>query len=128
MKTPTLTIPTALKTSALLLAILGTLVALELTTLANKEPFPPNTPQDFSTLLGFFPLVIHRQAPRLALFLSQDAANQSLDLAWFEKAPSATSNTQLSGISATANAQQGLVKTYLNLFFLTTTLVALLLC
>jgi len=70
-----------LKTSALLLATLGTLVALELATLADKEPLPSGAPQDFSALLGFFPIIVHRQIPRLTLFLSQDAANQSLDLA-----------------------------------------------
>ena len=107
---------------------MGTLIALELATLADKEPIPSNTPQDFSALLGFFPLIIHRKIPHLTLFLSQDAANQSLDLAWFEKAPSATSSAQLLGISSASKAQQGFVKTYLNLFFLTTTLVALLLC
>ena len=81
LKTPTLTMPPALKTSALCLSILGTLIALELATLADKEPRPAGPLQTFSLQLGFFPLIIHRLVPRFVFFLSQDAANQSLDLA-----------------------------------------------
>ena len=109
--------PPALKTSALCLSILGTLIALELATLANKEPLPAGPLQTFSLQLGFFPLIIHRLVPRSVFFLSQNAANQALDLAWLEKLPNTIATTQLIGASFTNKAQTGLIKIYLRLFF-----------
>nr|YP_010947996.1 NADH dehydrogenase subunit 5 [Opostomias mitsuii]WMI34972.1 NADH dehydrogenase subunit 5 [Opostomias mitsuii] len=129
LKTPVMTMPPLLKLSALIVSILGLLIALELASLTNKQhKITPNvTAHNFSNMLGFFPAVVHRLAPKLNLTLGQTIATQTLDLAWMEKVgPKAASTSHLPAINLTNEIQQGLIKTYLSLFFLTMALVILL--
>nr|WNH22788.1 NADH dehydrogenase subunit 5 [Yarrella blackfordi] len=129
LKTPVMTMPPLLKLSALIVTILGLLTALELASLTNKQhKITPNlSSHNFSNMLGFFPAIIHRLVPKLNLALGQTIATQTLDLAWLEKiGPKAATASHLPAINMTNEIQQGLIKTYLGLFFLTTTLVVLL--
>nr|NP_795791.1 NADH dehydrogenase subunit 5 [Glossanodon semifasciatus]BAC58196.1 NADH dehydrogenase subunit 5 [Glossanodon semifasciatus] len=128
-KTPIMTMPPALKLSALLVTILGLLIALELASLTNKQfKITPNlSTHHFSNLLGFFPAIIHRVTPKLSLSLGQTIATQLIDQTWLEKiGPKALISSNLPLVTSTSNAQQGMIKTYLSLFFLTTSLVLLL--
>nr|YP_010956962.1 NADH dehydrogenase subunit 5 [Argentina striata]WMY90133.1 NADH dehydrogenase subunit 5 [Argentina striata] len=128
-KTPIMTMPPALKLSALLVTILGLLIALELASLTNKQlKIFPNLPaHHFSNLLGFFPSVLHRIAPKFTLTMGQTIATQLIDQTWLEKTgPKALTSSHLPLITSTSNAQQGMIKTYLSLFFLTITLALLL--
>nr|BBG74601.1 NADH dehydrogenase subunit 5 [Chiasmodon harteli] len=128
-KTPVMTMPPLLKLSALIVTILGLLIALELASLTNKQhKITPNlVAHNFSNMLGFFPAVVHRLAPKLNLALGQTIATQTLDLTWLEKVgPKAASTSHLPAINLTNEVQQGLIKTYLSLFFLTLALVVLL--
>nr|YP_010951428.1 NADH dehydrogenase subunit 5 [Nansenia crassa]WMN14170.1 NADH dehydrogenase subunit 5 [Nansenia crassa] len=128
-KTPIMTMPTPLKLAALLVTILGLLIALELASLTNKQfKTTPNLPaHHFSNLLGFFPTIFHRITPKLNLVLGQTIATQLVDQAWLEKVgPKTVVSSHLPLITSTSNAQQGMIKTYLSLFFLTTTLALLL--
>nr|WMN14144.1 NADH dehydrogenase subunit 5 [Diplophos taenia] len=121
-KTPVMTMPPLLKTSALALTVLGLLVALELAALTNKQhKTSPNLPaHNFSNMLGFFPAIIHRLAPFLGLTLGQTIASQTLDLTWLEKTgPKAVTSLHLPAIITANEVQQGLIKAYLGLFFLT---------
>nr|BAS53969.1 NADH dehydrogenase subunit 5 [Nansenia boreacrassicauda] len=128
-KTPIMTMPTPLKLAALLVTILGLLIALELASLTNKQfKTTPNLPaHHFSNLLGFFPAIFHRITPKLNLVLGQTIATQLVDQTWLEKVgPKTVVSSHLPLITSTSNAQQGMIKTYLSLFFLTTTLALLL--
>nr|YP_010710567.1 NADH dehydrogenase subunit 5 [Callogobius nigromarginatus]WCZ70594.1 NADH dehydrogenase subunit 5 [Callogobius nigromarginatus] len=129
-KTLTMTMPPLLKLAALLVTIIGLLTALELAQLTNKQfkPTPMLQPHNFSNMLGFFPAIIHRFPPKINLMLGQLIAAQMVDQTWLEKSgPKAVYTTNLPLITTTSNAQQGMVKTFLALFFLTFMLALLLL-
>nr|YP_009229658.1 NADH dehydrogenase subunit 5 [Rhinogobius cliffordpopei]AKC98482.1 NADH dehydrogenase subunit 5 [Rhinogobius cliffordpopei]ALV66589.1 NADH dehydrogenase subunit 5 [Rhinogobius cliffordpopei] len=129
-KTPVMTMPPLLKLSALLVTITGLLLALELASLTSKQfsPTPKTGPHHFSNMLGFFPAIMHRLPPKINLLLGQYIAAQMVDQTWLEKAgPKAVYTTNLPLITTTSNAQQGMVKTFLAIFFLTFILALLLL-
>nr|NP_739851.1 NADH dehydrogenase subunit 5 [Cetostoma regani]NP_739864.1 NADH dehydrogenase subunit 5 [Eutaeniophorus sp. 033-Miya]BAC23408.1 NADH dehydrogenase subunit 5 [Cetostoma regani]BAC23421.1 NADH dehydrogenase subunit 5 [Eutaeniophorus sp. 033-Miya] len=129
LKVPIMTMSPPLKVAALVVTMLGLLLALELATLTSKQynPTPSLNPHHFSNMLGFFPTVVHRLAPKMSLILGQTMANQTIDQAWLEKlGPKTITSAQLPLITTTSNAQRGLIKTYLTLFFLTLTLVVIL--
>nr|YP_010892694.1 NADH dehydrogenase subunit 5 [Ambassis agassizii]WJQ22021.1 NADH dehydrogenase subunit 5 [Ambassis agassizii] len=128
LKTSIMTMPTLLKLAALIVTILGLITALELASLTNKQykPTPNLTPHHFSNMLGFFPTVLHRMTPKMNLLLGQAIASQTLDQTWAEKVgPKATVYFNSPLISSTSNIQQGMIKTYLLLFFLTLALAML---
>nr|ABK92200.1 NADH dehydrogenase subunit 5 [Beryx splendens] len=129
LKTPVMTMPPLLKLSALIVTILGLIIALELASLTSKQFKPaPHLPlHHFSNMLGFFPMIIHRLAPKMNLILGQTMANQMIDQTWLEKTgPKTLITANLPLITTTSNTQQGMIKTYLTLFLLTLTLAALL--
>nr|QDP13524.1 NADH dehydrogenase subunit 5 [Sicyopterus pugnans] len=129
-KTPVMTMPSSLKLAALIVTIIGLLTALELASLTAKQFTPhPNLPlHHFSNMLGFFPAIIHRLPPKMNLLLGQYVASQMVDQTWLEKSgPKAVYTTNLPLISTTSNLQQGMIKTFLALFFLTFALALLLL-
>nr|YP_009154050.1 NADH dehydrogenase subunit 5 [Thymallus brevirostris]YP_010128759.1 NADH dehydrogenase subunit 5 [Thymallus brevicephalus]AIM52107.1 NADH dehydrogenase subunit 5 [Thymallus arcticus arcticus]AIM52172.1 NADH dehydrogenase subunit 5 [Thymallus brevirostris]AYE40131.1 NADH dehydrogenase subunit 5 [Thymallus brevirostris]QPZ47649.1 NADH dehydrogenase subunit 5 [Thymallus brevirostris]QPZ47662.1 NADH dehydrogenase subunit 5 [Thymallus brevicephalus] len=128
-KTPVMTMPLPLKLAALLVTILGLLIALELASLTNKQfkTTPNLVLHNFSNMLGFFPAIVHRLTPKLNLTLGQAIASQLVDQTWFEKiGPKSIISTHLPMITTTSNIQQGMIKTYLTLFFLSTALALLL--
>nr|YP_007316971.1 NADH dehydrogenase subunit 5 [Channa argus x Channa maculata]AFY64504.1 NADH dehydrogenase subunit 5 [Channa argus x Channa maculata]AGC59678.1 NADH dehydrogenase subunit 5 [Channa maculata] len=128
-KTPIMSMPLPLKLAALTVTIIGLLIALELASLTNKQfkTIPHQPTHHFSNMLGFFPSIMHRLTPKLNLALGQTAASQMIDQTWLEKTgPKAMSSTLLPLITTTSNIQQGMIKTYLTIFFLTLTLALLL--
>nr|WNH21696.1 NADH dehydrogenase subunit 5 [Starksia lepicoelia] len=127
-KIPVMSMPTTLKMAALVVTILGALIALELASLTNKQfkTTPTLNLHHFSNMLGFFPALIHRFTPKLNLFLGQSIASQMVDQTWMEKiGPQAITSLNTPLISSTSNIQQGLIKTYLTLFFFTLSLAML---
>nr|BBH37029.1 NADH dehydrogenase subunit 5 [Valenciennea longipinnis]BBH37042.1 NADH dehydrogenase subunit 5 [Valenciennea longipinnis] len=121
-KTPVMTMPTLLKLSALIVTLLGLFTALELAQLTNKQfqPTPSLKAHNFSNMLGYYPSIIHRLPPKLNLLLGQFIASQMVDQTWLEKSgPKAIFTTNLPLITTTSNSQQGMVKTFLAMFFLT---------
>nr|BAJ54516.1 NADH dehydrogenase subunit 5 [Mormyrus rume] len=128
-KTQVMTMPPTLKLSALLVSIIGLLTATALTDLTSKQlsPTPKISPHNFSNMLGFYPAVIHRLPPKINLTLGQLIATQLVDQAWFEKAgPKGITSSQIPMIKTINNVQQGMIKTYLTIFTLTTALAVLL--
>nr|QNM99698.1 NADH dehydrogenase subunit 5 [Leptoclinus maculatus] len=128
LKTPIMTMPPLLKLAALIVTILGLLLALELASLTNKQyQKTPHLPlHHFSNMLGFFPSIVHRLTPKLNLVLGQTVASQMLDQTWMEKVgPKAVAYSNIPLVTTTSNTQQGLVKTYLALFLLSLTLALL---
>nr|WBR66460.1 NADH dehydrogenase subunit 5 [Microphysogobio xianyouensis] len=127
-KTPIMTMPLALKMAALMVTIIGLLVAMELTALTNKQvKITPNlSSHNFSNMLGYFPALIHRMPPKLNLILGQSIANK-LDQTWFEMSgPKGLTLTQMMMSKIMSDIQRGMIKTYLTIFLLTMTLAILL--
>nr|YP_009110259.1 NADH dehydrogenase subunit 5 [Megaleporinus piavussu]YP_009380070.1 NADH dehydrogenase subunit 5 [Megaleporinus obtusidens]AIW82273.1 NADH dehydrogenase subunit 5 [Megaleporinus piavussu]ARS00858.1 NADH dehydrogenase subunit 5 [Megaleporinus obtusidens] len=128
-KTPIMTMPLVLKTAALLITIIGFLAAMELASMTSKQfKTTPTLPlHNFSNMLGFYPTTVHRLTPKLNLTLGQLIATQLVDQTWLETAgPKGLSSTQIKIATTTSNIQRGMVKTYLTMFLLTSTLATLL--
>nr|YP_004221819.1 NADH dehydrogenase subunit 5 [Jenkinsia sp. CL54]BAJ54178.1 NADH dehydrogenase subunit 5 [Jenkinsia sp. CL54] len=128
-KTPIMTMPMLLKLAALVVTILGLLIATELAGLTSKQfkitPYLPAT--NFSTMLGYFPALTHRTVPKLNLVLGQTMANQLIDQSWFEAVgPKGSATLQMNLSASISDAQRGLIKIYLMVFVLTLTLALLL--
>nr|YP_659574.1 NADH dehydrogenase subunit 5 [Ventrifossa garmani]BAE96407.1 NADH dehydrogenase subunit 5 [Ventrifossa garmani] len=129
IKTQIATMPQSLKLAALIVTILGLLIALDLASLTTKQlkPLPMKTSHHFSNLLGFYPLIMHRLNSKISLQLGQKIASQMVDQTWLEKVgPKMVSNIVLPASSSTSNLQQGLIKPYL-LTHLTMLLMSLIL-
>nr|YP_009117323.1 NADH dehydrogenase subunit 5 [Schizothorax lantsangensis]AJE61427.1 NADH dehydrogenase subunit 5 [Schizothorax lantsangensis] len=121
MKTPIMTMPATLKMAALLVTIVGLLVAMELANMTSKQvKITPMIPtHHFSNMLGFFPAITHRLLPKLKLTLGQSAATQ-LDKTWLEAlGPKGLALTQMTMAKVTNDISRGMIKTYLTIFLLT---------
>nr|YP_001491380.1 NADH dehydrogenase subunit 5 [Triacanthus biaculeatus]BAF51904.1 NADH dehydrogenase subunit 5 [Triacanthus biaculeatus] len=130
LKIPVMTMPPTLKLAALAVSVLGLIIALELASLANKQqkPFPKPFFHRFSNMLGFFPTIIHRIFPKMALKAGQTAANQTIDQTWLEASgPKAIASMNRPPTTTTSDLQRGMIKTYLTLFLLTSALALLVL-
>nr|WNH37584.1 NADH dehydrogenase subunit 5 [Etmopterus bigelowi] len=127
-KTQIMTMTPLLKLSALLITIIGLLLALELANLTNTQlKISPNMlTHNFSNMLGYFPMIIHRLVPKNNLKWAQHLSTHMIDLTWSEKiGPKSILIQQLPLIKLSTKPQQGLIKTYLMLLFLTLTLTTL---
>nr|AHG32172.1 NADH dehydrogenase subunit 5 [Mus musculus musculus]BCG28603.1 NADH dehydrogenase subunit 5 [Mus musculus]BCG28761.1 NADH dehydrogenase subunit 5 [Mus musculus]BCG29094.1 NADH dehydrogenase subunit 5 [Mus musculus]BEK71913.1 NADH dehydrogenase subunit 5 [Mus musculus] len=124
---PVLTMPWLLKTTALIISVLGFLIALELNNLTMKLSMSkPNPYSSFSTLLGFFPSIIHRITPMKSLNLSLKTSLTLLDLIWLEKTiPKSTSTLHTNMTTLTTN-QKGLIKLYFMSFLINIILIIIL--
>nr|BAF41737.1 NADH dehydrogenase subunit 5 [Minytrema melanops] len=124
-KTQIMTMPVSLKMAALAVTIAGLLVAIELTALTNKQfkTTPTTSLHHFSNMLGYFPATVHRVAPKINLILGQTIATQLVDQTWFEAVgPKGLAFTQVKMAKNVSDSQRGMIKTYLTIFLLTTTL------
>nr|YP_913559.1 NADH dehydrogenase subunit 5 [Pseudorasbora pumila]BAF41620.1 NADH dehydrogenase subunit 5 [Pseudorasbora pumila] len=123
-KTPIMTMPTPLKMAALMITIIGLLIAMELTAMTKKQikVAPKVYPHNFSNMLGYFPSMIHRLTPKINLMLGQSIATK-LDQTWYEvSGPKGLAFTQMMMSKITSDIQRGMIKTYLTIFLLTLTL------
>nr|NP_818927.1 NADH dehydrogenase subunit 5 [Gonorynchus greyi]BAC67530.1 NADH dehydrogenase subunit 5 [Gonorynchus greyi] len=128
LKTPVMTMPAILKLAALAVTIIGLLAALEMASFTTKQlKVFPNTPlHNFSNMLGYFPALMHRLAPTTNLALGQTVANQLVDQNWFEAVgPKGVARAQAKVSTYASDAQQGLIKSYLTIFAITTGLALL---
>nr|AKI84831.1 NADH dehydrogenase subunit 5 [Crocidura beatus] len=124
--TPQMTMPTYLKLTALLITLTGFILALELSTMTqNLKLSPTQNHYNFSNMLGYFPVTIHRLIPFTSLMMSQTLASMVLDLTWIEMLlPKLISNIQKI-YSTAVSSQKGLIKSYF-LSFMITLLISLL--
>nr|AJQ17999.1 NADH dehydrogenase subunit 5 [Enteromius trispilos] len=126
MKTPVMTMPVIMKTTALFVTIMGLLTAMELANLTSKQMkiFPITKTHHFSNMLGFFPTIIHHMMPKLKLIMGQSAATQ-LDKTWLENiGPKNLATTQTTMTKIMGDSARGVIKTYLTIFLMTLTLAA----
>nr|ARR28353.1 NADH dehydrogenase subunit 5 [Apalone spinifera] len=124
MKTPQMTMPHYMKTSALIVTILGLILAMELITMTNKTT-KPSKPHTFSNLLMYFNVLTHRSLSMLNLKFSQNTATHLTDLIWYENiGPKWMTKSQTTPITA-SSSQKGLIKIYLTSFLLSTIILLL---
>nr|ATO90462.1 NADH dehydrogenase subunit 5 [Myotis nigricans] len=125
---PQMTMPLYLKLTALLVTLIGFAMALELNYMTqNLKHKYPSTMFKFSTMLGYFPLTMHRLSPLMNLLMSQKSATMLLDLVWLENTlPKLISKIQ-QNTSIMVSSQKGLIKLYFLSFLITmtTTLIIL---
>nr|YP_009327893.1 NADH dehydrogenase subunit 5 [Hemipristis elongata]APC24864.1 NADH dehydrogenase subunit 5 [Hemipristis elongata] len=127
-KTQIMTMTPLLKLSALLITIMGLLLALELTNLTNSffKINPTLYPHHFSNMLGYYPPTMHRLLPKISLNWAQHISMHLIDQAWNEKiGPKSNLIQQTPLIKMSTKPQQGYIKIYLMLLFLTLTLTTL---
>nr|APC60708.1 NADH dehydrogenase subunit 5 [Trinomys setosus] len=122
---PQTTMPLNVKFTAMLLTILGFSVAMELNLMTNNLKTNYSSKySNFSNMLGYFPMLIHRTPPHMNLSMGQNLASSMMDLAWLEKLiPKYTSNLQMKA-SMFTSTQTGLLKFYF-LSFLISTILAI---
>nr|QIJ99206.1 NADH dehydrogenase subunit 5 [Ochotona hyperborea] len=110
---PPMTMPLYTKMAALMVTILGFLLAMELNQLTlNLKLNPRSKSFYFSNLLGFFPTTMHRLIPYTSLLFSLNTATTTLDMAWTEKAiPKTIASIQMN-MSSLISTQKGLIKLY----------------
>nr|ALE33036.1 NADH dehydrogenase subunit 5 [Plecotus macrobullaris]ALE33049.1 NADH dehydrogenase subunit 5 [Plecotus macrobullaris]ALE33062.1 NADH dehydrogenase subunit 5 [Plecotus macrobullaris]ALE33088.1 NADH dehydrogenase subunit 5 [Plecotus macrobullaris]ALE33101.1 NADH dehydrogenase subunit 5 [Plecotus macrobullaris] len=120
---PQMTMPSHLKLAALVVTLMGFAVALELNYITQNLKYNhPSTMFKFSTLLGYFPHIIHRTGPLTKLLISQKSATMIMDLEWLENTlPKLTSKIQQNS-SITISNQKGLIKLYFLSFLITITI------
>lgn len=118
--TPQITIPVYLKLTALLITLTGFILALELNLITQNLKMPPiQNHYNFSNILGYFPITIHRIIPSSSLLISQKLASIILDLTWIEiTLPKLISIVQ-KVYSTAVSSQKGLIKSYFLSFIFT---------
>nr|YP_010501465.1 NADH dehydrogenase subunit 5 [Rhinichthys falcatus]UXB57246.1 NADH dehydrogenase subunit 5 [Rhinichthys falcatus] len=128
LKTSTMTMPATLKMAALIVTVIGLLVAMELAATANnpaKTTYKASA-HHFSNMLGYFPALMHRLSPKASLILGQSAATK-LDQTWLQTAgPKGMTLTQMMMAKMMSDISRGTIKTYLTIFLLTMALAVLL--
>nr|AES86289.1 NADH dehydrogenase subunit 5 [Tupaia belangeri] len=126
MSTPQMTMPLYMKLTALMVTITGFLIATELNsmTLYLKHKHPSQL-HNFSTMLGFYPTIMHRLLPYSCLKSGQTLSSTLLDMTWLETAlPKSIANTQLMASVKISN-QKGQIKMYFMSFLISLIVVIL---
>nr|YP_009944014.1 NADH dehydrogenase subunit 5 [Rhabdornis inornatus]QOD95858.1 NADH dehydrogenase subunit 5 [Rhabdornis inornatus] len=119
-KTTPTTMPLYIKITAMLVTVLGILLALEIskmtqTLILTKQGHFSN----FSTSLGYFNPLMHRLISTNLLSGSQNIASHLVDLSWYKKlGPEGLANLQLTAAKTSTNFHSGLIKAYLGSFAL----------
>nr|YP_002791143.1 NADH dehydrogenase subunit 5 [Batrachuperus yenyuanensis]ABC56083.1 NADH dehydrogenase subunit 5 [Batrachuperus yenyuanensis] len=125
MKTQILTMPLIMKFLALLVSLLGLLMAIDIANITSKNMMKTKM-FSFFNLLAFFPTIIHRVIPKTSLLWGQNIATHITDILWYEKSgPKGWSNQQLPAIKTITNIQSGLIKVYMMLFMIASVLMML---
>nr|YP_009905749.1 NADH dehydrogenase subunit 5 [Oreolalax omeimontis]QLG90110.1 NADH dehydrogenase subunit 5 [Oreolalax omeimontis] len=125
LKIQTLTMPLYLKLAALLVSLLGLILAMDsLNMITQQKSYKTQSIYLFSNLLAFFQSLIHRSAPFSSLNFAQKIATHTVDMTWLEKTgPQGIINLQTTPTSLSSSTQQGQIKTYLILTLLTAFLI-----
>nr|UXG56761.1 NADH dehydrogenase subunit 5 [Glaridoglanis andersonii] len=126
-KTPTMTMTPSLKLAALIVTIMGVIIALTLASATSKQikTTPTLTLHNFSNMLGFFPHIIHRLTPKLNLTLGKQATK--IDRQWLEIGPKGLHPLHHYLTSLFDNTDTNIVKIYLTFYLISTALITTLL-
>nr|AGN71201.1 NADH dehydrogenase subunit 5 [Gastrotheca pseustes] len=113
------TMPVYMKITALVVSALGFILAIDLANISWTKP-PTNNYLTKRVNPTFFSSLTHRIIPSLTLNSSLQTSSHLLDTLWLEKlGPKGLAEMQLPPISMNQDVQQGLIKTYLSIFVLT---------
>nr|QOD97194.1 NADH dehydrogenase subunit 5 [Calypte anna] len=126
-KTPPMTMPMITKTAALIVTMMGIILALELsnTNLTLTQP-KQNTYLNFSSSLGYFNPLTHRLLSKILLNNGQKIASHLIDLSWYKKmGPEGLADLQLAASKTSTSMHSGLIKTYLGSFALSILIILL---
>nr|YP_009154264.1 NADH dehydrogenase subunit 5 [Recurvirostra avosetta]AKM54906.1 NADH dehydrogenase subunit 5 [Recurvirostra avosetta]ASC43066.1 NADH dehydrogenase subunit 5 [Recurvirostra avosetta] len=126
-KTPPMTMPTLTKTAAIIITILGILLALELSNMTHTLTLPKqNTLMNFSSTLGYFNPLTHRLSSTNLLHNGQKLASHLIDLSWYKKmGPEGLADLQMMASKTSTTLHTGLIKTYLSSFALSILIIIL---
>nr|YP_004285980.1 NADH dehydrogenase subunit 5 [Zenaida auriculata]ADM26348.1 NADH dehydrogenase subunit 5 [Zenaida auriculata] len=126
-KTPPMTMPTLTKTAAIIVTILGVILALELSNMTHMLTSPKqNSLLNFSSSLGYFNPLTHRLSSTNLLLTGQKIASHLIDLSWYKKmGPEGLADLQLMMTKTSINLHTGLIKTYLESFALSILIIIL---
>nr|QMQ99292.1 NADH dehydrogenase subunit 5 [Aplastodiscus arildae] len=111
-----MTMPMHLKTTALIISLLGFVIALDLANVSwTKTPLQTNFSKEINT--SFYPSMAHRLIPSSMLNFSLKTSSHLIDTLWLEKiGPKGLAELQLPPITKNQDIQQGLIKIYLSIF------------
>nr|AGN71125.1 NADH dehydrogenase subunit 5 [Crinia signifera] len=113
--TPILSLPPLAKFSAILVTLLGLLVALDTAKMSWTKTPGKHAMKALDT--SFYPSVTHRLLPSATLNISSNTTTHLIDTIWLEKiGPKGLANIQLPGIYKSQDLKQGLIKAYLSIF------------
>nr|UPO67323.1 NADH dehydrogenase subunit 5 [Dryophytes andersonii]UPO67336.1 NADH dehydrogenase subunit 5 [Dryophytes andersonii] len=115
-----MTMPPHLKLTALMVSILGFIIALDLASISwTKTPKTLNLSKSVNT--SFYPTTLHRLIPSSTLNFSLRTSSHLIDTLWLEKiGPKGLADLQLPPITKNQEIQQGLIKVYLSIFIFST--------
>nr|YP_009182802.1 NADH dehydrogenase subunit 5 [Oreoglanis immaculatus]YP_009182815.1 NADH dehydrogenase subunit 5 [Oreoglanis jingdongensis]AKO72112.1 NADH dehydrogenase subunit 5 [Oreoglanis immaculatus]AKO72126.1 NADH dehydrogenase subunit 5 [Oreoglanis jingdongensis] len=127
LKTQTMTMPPHMKLAALIVTILGLIIALVMTNVTSKQIkiTPTLALYKFSNMLGFFPNIIHRAMPKLTLTMGKQATK--IDRQWLEIGPKTLHPTHHRLTSFFDSSGQDTVKVYTASYLISMVLAAALL-
>nr|YP_009991658.1 NADH dehydrogenase subunit 5 [Todus mexicanus]QNN84480.1 NADH dehydrogenase subunit 5 [Todus mexicanus] len=124
---PPMTMPTITKTAAIIVSLLGAVLAMELSNTTHSLTQPKQTtPSSFSTSLGYFNPLVHRTLSTNLLNKGQKIALHLIDLSWYKKmGPEGLADLQLMTSKTSTTLHNGLIKTYLGSFALSILIILL---
>nr|QOJ44860.1 NADH dehydrogenase subunit 5 [Allobates chalcopis] len=110
----TLTMPLYMKITALLISIMGLLIAIDLALMSWTKISHKNFSKSINT--SFYPTIIHRLTPSSSLNFSLQTSSHLIDTLWLEKiGPKGLVKSQLPPVMMNQEIQQGLIKIYLSI-------------
>nr|WEG23389.1 NADH dehydrogenase subunit 5 [Pica hudsonia] len=126
-KTPPMTMPLSIKMTAIVVTLLGIVLALELSKMTQTLILPKqNHFSNFSTTLGYFNPLVHRFITTKLLSSGQNIASHLMDLSWYKLiGPEGLANLQMMASKTATSLHTGLIKAYLGSFALSILLILL---
>nr|YP_009862145.1 NADH dehydrogenase subunit 5 [Columba hodgsonii]QKV10078.1 NADH dehydrogenase subunit 5 [Columba hodgsonii] len=126
-KTPPMTMPMPTKTAAIIVTMLGIILALELSNMTHMlTPPKQNNLLNFSSSLGYFNPLTHRLSSTNLFLSGQKIASHLIDLSWYKKmGPEGLADLQLMATKTSINLHTGLIKAYLESFVLSALIIIL---
>nr|O47815.1 RecName: Full=NADH-ubiquinone oxidoreductase chain 5; AltName: Full=NADH dehydrogenase subunit 5 [Geomys personatus]AAB96777.1 NADH-ubiquinone oxidoreductase subunit 5 [Geomys personatus subsp. maritimus] len=121
-----MTMPFTIKITAMLVTIMGVIVAMELNLMTQyMKMYPNNYNFNFSIMLGFFPTIIHRSVSKSFLNFNQKIATSLMDYMWLEKIVPNAVVMMNNAASATTSTHKGMLKIYFMSFILSMVMLML---
>nr|QXP99612.1 NADH dehydrogenase subunit 5 [Turdus obscurus]UBI41656.1 NADH dehydrogenase subunit 5 [Turdus obscurus] len=121
-KTPPMTMPLYIKITAIIITVLGIVLALEISKMTQTLILTKQGPfSNFSTSLGYFNPLIHRFNTTALLTGGQNIASHLIDLSWYKMlGPEGLAALQMTAAKGATTLHSGSIKAYLGSFALST--------